>query len=304
MEKREGKKLAKMLAGLTPPQASGILYSAAAVVPVLFSFVFFLVIAMTGLAATDGYAESDWYLYCSFLLPQISFAFIAALFIKSGQTSVKEIVTPTKWKYFLIAVVLQIGLLSLSELNTWFLELLGQIGYEDDGIAVPSMDGFGFAGVMFVIAVFPAVFEELIFRGLLLKGLKGFGEPFAILVCGALFALYHQNPAQTVYQFCCGAAFAFVAIRSGSILPTMLSHFLNNAWILIATKFSVDITPIYLPFMCVSTFCLGAGLTYLIFADKGEKREKQSGKRDFFLAAAVGILLCGLTWLSVLISGI
>ncbi len=304
MEEKQGKKLTKALADLTPPQASGVAYSAVAVAPVLFSFIFFLVIAMTGLAATEGYNESDWYLYCSFLLPQASFAFVAALFFKSGQVKAKEVVAPVKWKYFLIAVVLQIGLLSLSELNAWFLELLGKIGYEDDGIAVPSMDGFGFFGVLLVIAVFPAIFEELIFRGLLLKGLKGFGEPFAVLVCGALFALYHQNPAQTAYQFCCGAAFALVAVRSGSVLPTMLAHFLNNAWILIATKFSVDITAIYLPFLIVSVLSLAGSLSYLFVFDKSEKVDREQGKRDFFIAAAVGILLCDLTWISVLISGL
>ena len=304
MSEKKENKLMKTLAELTPPQASGVAYSAAAVVPVLFSFLFFLVIAMTGLAAAEGYSESDWYLYCSFLLPQLSFAFVVALFLKSRQTSFKEIASPVKWKYFLIAIVLQIGLLSLSELNVWFLEILGKIGYVDDGISVPSMDGVGFFGVLLAIAVLPAIFEELIFRGLLLKGLKGFGEPFAVLVCGALFALYHQNPAQTAYQFCCGAAFALVAIRAKSVLPTVFSHFLNNAWILIVTKFSIDTTSVYTPFLIVSVLCLVGSLAYLFFFDKAEKREREKGKRDFFIAAAVGILLCALTWISVLLSGI
>jgi membrane protease YdiL (CAAX protease family) len=113
------------------------------------------------------------------------------------------------------------------------------------------MDGFGFVGVLFVIAVFPAVMEETVFRGLILKGLRQSKEIYAVLLCGALFALYHQKPEQTVYQFCCGAAFALVALRSGSVLPTVVAHFINNAWILIMTKFSLTLDAIYTPFLII-----------------------------------------------------
>ena len=299
-----------MLSQANSAQASGLAYSLTSVLPVFLAFLFLSVISALKLTG-EGYTETDWYLYWTFLLPQIASFFIVLFFIKGKQTSVKEILRPVSWKYFIVAVVLQIGLLSLAELNTWFLEILGKFGYQDDGVQVPSMDGFGIVGVIFVIAVLPAVFEELLCRELLLKGLKPFGEVFAVLVSGALFALYHQNPAQTLYQFCCGVAFALVAIKANSVLPTMLAHFLNNAFVLLATKFSWDITAIYTPFIVVSVCCFIGGFAYLLFFDKKEKEEKTEfvsdvnvKKRDFFLFASVGILLFALTWISVLLSGV
>ena len=303
--------LTNRLSTLNEAQSSGAVYSAVAVLPVLFSFAFLIFIAVTGLATGD-YTTSNWYLYASFLIPQVAFACILVCFIKAGKTSVKEIVKLPKWYYFIIAIQLQIGLLSLSELNLWFIKLLSGVGYEEKPVLIPSMDGAGFFGVLLVIAVLPAVLEELLFRGLLLKGLKPCGELFAVLVCGALFALYHQKPEQTVYQFCCGAAFALVALKSGSVLPTMLAHFFNNAWILVMAKFSLTLDAIYLPFLIFSAFCLVLSLSVLIFVDKkrvGEVhlKEKQNAKteiKDFLFFAVIGISTCGLSWLLSLASGL
>ena len=50
---------------------------------------------------------------------------------------------------YLIAFLLQIGLLSLSELNGLFLQFLGKFGYEHTPIVLPSVEGFGFVGVLF-----------------------------------------------------------------------------------------------------------------------------------------------------------
>ena len=305
---KQSKKLGKingLLTSLSDERFSGAVYSIAAVLPTLFMLVF-LVVAATAGGLKGDYENADWYRYASFLIPQLAFAFIFALFCKSRKTSVKEVVGKPAFKYFIIAIVLQIGLMSLAELNTYFLKLLGQIGYEDDGIALPNMDGFGFVGVFFVIAVFPAIFEELIFRGLLLKGLKKLGELWAVIICGCLFALYHQNPSQTIYQFVCGAAFALVAIRAGSVLPTIVSHFINNAFILLATKFAWNLQDIYVPMLIVCGLCLVLSVRYLLLFDGKDKTvvEKEKGDvKGFFLAASVGIFMCGFTWLSVLFIG-
>ena len=278
------------------------------VLPVALSMLFLIVVAFLGVVIKQG-EEPDWYIYCSYLLPQLSSLFILLIFMKCKQTSVKSICRKVKWKYFLIAVVLQFGLFSFGKVNAWFLETLGKIGYAEQEVIVPSMDGFGFVGVLFAIAVLPAVFEELMCREFLLNGLKSFGTVFAVLVSGALFALYHQKPEQTIYQFCCGMAFALVAIKSNSVFPTMISHFLNNAFILTVEKFGWQI--INTPFLISSAICLIGSLTYLIFFDKKqdfEEREKnvcieEPKKKDFFIFSAIGIFTFGLTWLSKLFIG-
>ena len=128
---------------------------------------------------------------------------------------------------------------------------------------------------------------------------------------GHLFLrLFHQNPAQTIYQFCCGTAFALVAIKAGSVLPTILAHFVNNTVILILYKAGVTYfpTPIFISIVCVSALCLIGALWYLLVIDKDKKKKaerenKVMEQKNFFLLSSVGIALCALTWLFVLFSG-
>lgn len=311
------KKTASQLHTPTPAETSGLVYSLATVLPVILSVVFLLIIASAGLDQTEGYTKKDWYLYCSFLLPQIAMGLVAVFSLYYSKTSLKTYVKSQRChpKYFVIALLLQIGLLCLSELNALFLKMLGTFGYEDSGIFLPSMSGWKLVGVLFTVALLPAVMEEVIFRGILLNGMRSFKTVTAVLLCGGLFSLYHQNPAQTLYQFCCGAAFALVAIKAGSILPTMLSHFINNAAIVLLTKFGLTTfsTPVLIVVVCVSAVCLIGTLWYLICKAKtGEMKEAEEKMREamnkgeqkrFWLFSAVGIAVCLISWISVLVSG-
>lgn len=309
------------LASLSKERGAGAAYSAAAILPTFLSLVFLIVISSLGLDKGENHVNSDWYLYASYLIAPVSFALICAAFFTRGKVKLSSVAGKCKPKYYCMALLMQIGLFSLSSLNELFLAFLERaFGYESAEILLPSLGGFGLAGVIFAVAVLPAVFEELVFRGLLLLGLKGFGETFAVLVCGALFSLYHKNPAQTAYQFVCGAAFALVAIRSGSVLPTVLSHFINNAAIIVLYRFGLSEipNPWSAVLIAVSAVCLAASLLWIFLFDGRKqtdltvnatdltsetagltsKNGEKPSKRDFFLYAAVGIAVCAVTWIS------
>ena len=314
MEKKSNNKngvLTSLIGNSTPAKASGLTYSLAAILSVVVGFLFMMIISIFGLTQ-EGYEEKDWSLYCAYLLVPFTFMLVAWLVLSwSGRSVGEEICSQVCQKrYFAIAILLQFGLLCLSQLNGWFLGWLERYGYQDTPILLPSLDGFGIVGVLLAVAVLPAIFEEVIFRGLLLKGMKCFGVIGAALINGALFAIYHQNPAQTLYQFCCGFAFALVAIRAGSVLPTVLSHFINNALIIILMKFGVaDFTGwVLVAVMIVSALCLIASMVWLFFFDKGEtapcKKENKAEQKQFFTYALLGVMMYALTWISVLLTGL
>lgn len=79
------------------------------------------------------------------------------------------------------------------------------------------------------IVVIPPIVEEMMFRGMILQGLRRFGDGFAVVASAALFGLYHANLAQMVFAFLCGLALGFAVIRSNSLLPAILIHLVNNA---------------------------------------------------------------------------
>lgn len=79
------------------------------------------------------------------------------------------------------------------------------------------------------VAVLPAIFEELTNRGLLLSVFeKEENDNKVIVIMAVIFALFHQNIVQTGYTFIGGLVFAFLAIKTKSIVPGIIIHFINN----------------------------------------------------------------------------
>lgn len=79
-----------------------------------------------------------------------------------------------------------------------------------------------------VISVIPPIVEELLFRGMVLNGLRKYGDTFAVVASALLFGLYHGNFVQMVFAFIAGLVMALVVVRTGSLWPSILIHFLNN----------------------------------------------------------------------------
>lgn len=84
-------------------------------------------------------------------------------------------------------------------------------------------------GVLAITLVGP-VFEELLFRGAIMNALlKRFSPAWAILLSALLFSVFHLNPAQMPPAFLIGILFAWVYYSTGSLLPCIWMHVLNNA---------------------------------------------------------------------------
>jgi membrane protease YdiL (CAAX protease family) len=79
------------------------------------------------------------------------------------------------------------------------------------------------------VAVLPAVFEEIVDRGLLLSALENEkNESKKIFLVGLLFGLMHQNITQFATTMLVGFLLAYIAIKCKSIIPAIIVHFLNN----------------------------------------------------------------------------
>lgn len=91
-----------------------------------------------------------------------------------------------------------------------------------------SYNNFGFLIMTLVTAIAPAFAEEFLFRGVILGKLRKYGDTFAILISSLLFGLMHGNLVQIPFAFIGGVFFAFVTVKTNSMLPAMIIHFLNN----------------------------------------------------------------------------
>ncbi len=292
-------------------KVGGFAYSAAAIMYIVVSLIASAIISLAG--AEYG---SDAYIYISYIAAQVGILIAVAVTMRMQHAPFRS-VFPVKCspKYFIIAVLIIFGLLfSLNWVNSWFISLFEGIGYvpRESTSYYPTLTGGYIVPALLVIAVLPAICEEALFRGVIYNSLdRSVGSIPAIFLVGLVFSLYHASPEQTVYQFIAGCLFAFVAMRSGSILPSMLMHFLNNGIIIVlaacgcfdeAGDLIISQTG-NIVLMILSAICLVAGVVWLILDRKKPARKggKSGGELlKFFLYGAVGIVLMLVFWFCVL----
>ena len=82
--------------------------------------------------------------------------------------------------------------------------------------------------VILFSAVLTPVFEELMFRRLLIDRIRMFGDRTAIVVSGVLFGLIHGNFYQFFYACGLGMIFAYVYLRTGKVRTTIFLHMCIN----------------------------------------------------------------------------
>ena len=101
--------------------------------------------------------------------------------------------------------------------------------YEQIMELMKTMTGGPFWSSFLVVAIFAPIFEEWLCRGMVLRGLLTKMKPvWAIVISALFFALIHGNPWQALNAFLIGLVMGYVYFKTGSLLLTMLIHFVNN----------------------------------------------------------------------------
>lgn len=131
-----------------------------------------------------------------------------------------------KARYWAEAVLMSAAFLLLAHLWMQFVQQAFP-GADDplDGLR----EQLGIVASLFVVAVSPAVLEEIIFRGALQGRLLALlGERTGLVVTAMTFAACHQAPAVILVHASIGLYLGWLRQRCGSLLPGMLLHFLYN----------------------------------------------------------------------------
>lgn len=269
-----------------------------------------------------GNIQGDLSTYLGYFCSSLALAIVLfyALVVKGLHFSQGVAFKKFDKKYLLIALMLSVGsLFALSWINEAFIAIMGKLfGYVGKPIELPK-NGFGdFLLCTLFICVLPAFFEEVIFRGVILNGCKRLGDLFAVVVSGVLFSLFHTNPMQTVYQFIMGAIFCILTIKSGSVIPAILMHFINNFYIVVF----YFLTPqdYVLPTMAnailtvIGVISLVLGLIWLIkWCEKPDYDQKliaeyqnivevNEERKGFLIFSVIGVLCCIVLWVANLIT--
>lgn len=91
--------------------------------------------------------------------------------------------------------------------------------------------------ILFFLCLLPGICEEIAFRGVLLHGLRKKLAPVRLaLAVGLVFGLFHVDLFRIFPTAYLGVILTAVVLLSGSILPAMAWHALNNALALVSAE--------------------------------------------------------------------
>jgi membrane protease YdiL (CAAX protease family) len=90
------------------------------------------------------------------------------------------------------------------------------------------------------VTIVAPVIEELLIRGILLRGLTlSWGVRGGVLWSAFFFALIHLNPLQAAPAFVNGVVWALVLLRTGSLGATLFLHSLNNGVVFLLVQLAL-----------------------------------------------------------------
>lgn len=201
-------------------------YALASILGIIFS----KISNLEGNALANAMKSGNFYLVYTLILSSVPLLFCIFLLLlllkrKVKISSLKPSVDRNKIVFYTAVGMISIPLCYLVSIITF--SILKSLNLPLSHTTLPS----GVANItMFFIStvIFAPIFEEIIFRILILERLRRYGDVFAIVASAVLFSLLHSSFEAFPYAFVSGLILGFVAVKTGSALCSMIIHAVNN----------------------------------------------------------------------------
>jgi len=213
--------------------------------------------AMEGALAGSGVSQGSLkYLQASqhislFILP----VFVWSYFYGQGLTGFTGLNKLPRPEHITLVIILSLLLFPVNSYTAYLnsgMEIAEWLGGLEDWIRLKEEQGESLTGLMIasdsvpvmmlnllVLAIIPAIGEELFFRGLLQRQLKLIiGWPnLTVFITAVLFSALHFQFYGFLPRFILGLVYGYLFLWSGSVWLPIIAHMINNAAPVILTYF-------------------------------------------------------------------
>lgn len=148
--------------------------------------------------------------------------------------------------YLIVSVLMSIGATSIGIVISTVADKIFKSSVDNQAETMEILGNNSFVISLLVIAVTPAICEELMFRGYIFSSMRsGMKISSAILVSSALFGIYHMSLVKFFTTAILGGIICYVNYKSGSIFTGMLMHFINNALACVVTFYPEQVAKLF-----------------------------------------------------------
>lgn len=195
------------------------------IVPFIFAFTVSFFLNLSG-----SFVFSDkiaFMTFSSFVTPFICFFIPAAFYFLITKESLCETLKINKISIKNLLLIILMSFLIQPVLN--LVSLITSFFFTNNvSDIMSSISETPFFIFFTVSALLPAIFEELVFRGIILSGCRSAGIIKSALISGLFFGIMHLDPHQFMYAFAAGTIFALFVLYTNSIFASVTAHAVIN----------------------------------------------------------------------------
>lgn len=203
---------------------------------ILLAAVYFCMQILLGIVVViggDAVIKSDWFIILSYVLTltAVIFAF-DMLIVRPTGSKLSFNMRSMPFMTYALVLPMMIGCMFIGEFFTNLLPITGPFWGDLYKMYSGIFNSLALSPVTMILmtSVFAPVLEEIIFRGLIQKGLinKGVSPAVAIVVSSLVFGFIHGNPWQFLGASILGVMLGYAYYRTKSLLLPILLHAFNN----------------------------------------------------------------------------
>lgn len=214
-------------------------------------------------------------------------------YFKKGKTN-HVFSKPKTNKIFIYILIAIASFLSLYPIVVCFDSLLIKLGVTPSTIPY-ELNTKNFIISIFSLVIFPAVCEELLFRGIIFNGLKKHGKIFSITITALMFTIFHMSISQTIYPILMGLLLTVIMYKENNIYYCIAVHLINNFLSLSLSYFGINLifnhwTYILLAVLLVLVF-ISVVMYFIIKNHKTEEKQPLNKTEKILLFSSIGIML-------------
>ena len=193
---------------------------------IITNFLFSLAISLIGglFLAEHEKGLEIYSLVTSYIPVLIAYYYGYLIFFKQYQVDIKNDFSVSKKKTFDVIYDL---------IGCWFIIIIANLFWNFIlNLIVPEPPELDYGPMIFqiiVICILAPIFEEIMFRGFILKVLKeNYNAVIAVIISALLFSLFHTALHQIFPTFIMGLLFGMLYVKYKSLIPCILLHMFNN----------------------------------------------------------------------------
>lgn len=221
------------------------------VASVIFGYIVTMLFAVAGILSSSmdtGKSLGDTVMKLGLLIGTVCFVVPAYWFMRREKKSFKTLFrfNPVSAKTLIFTFILAIGLVVITDtIDRWIAPMINAYLDRTIGVLSPELmsdkilekmkeefkiTGFLNGALLILAAVFAAgICEEMLIRGMFQGALeKKFSAVWAIVISSFVFSLIHINPWGGIQIFVIAIFLGLIAWKTGSIIPTIILHAVNN----------------------------------------------------------------------------